>query len=251
MKVSVVIPCYNSEEYIEETLKSLVEQTYKNFEVVISDGGSDDNTLMLIKQYSDFLDIKLRSSNDKGMYDAINQGFSMASGDIYCYLNSDDIYEDYTLEHVVEIFEKHNEIEFVYGNMYMFGEKKKKIFYPILIKLFFKNVNYSMFGQPSTFWKSSLYNKVGGFNDELKMAGDYDYFCKCLDYPIYRTNRFLSSFRYHDASLTSNNSDLSVKEMELIRRYRFGINNQSKIIYFFSDMYFKFFNLVGKLLKNN
>ncbi|PJC86319.1 hypothetical protein CSW98_08860 [Vibrio sp. HA2012] len=257
MKFSIVIPTYNSEEFISETLDSLVDQTYKNFEVIISDGLSTDNTLAIVDSYSNKLNIFVRSSQDMGMYDALNKGFDLACGDIYCYLNSDDLYENNTLESVCDCFLKSPKTEFLFGNMYIFGKDyKQRVIYPPLIRTFFKNVNYSMFGQPSTFWKSELFVEVGGFDPQLKMAGDYDFFCRCLTSEISRSSSCLSSFRIHDSSLTSNYRNISVQEMQGIRHKYFNTKTRNPFLVFLSDLYFKVSNLhsicmrVRRSLKN-
>ncbi|EGU56684.1 glycosyl transferase family 2 [Vibrio nigripulchritudo ATCC 27043] len=244
MKFSIVIPTFNSEEFISETLDSLDSQTYKNFEVIISDGLSTDNTLSIAESYSKDFDVLVRSSKDSGMYDALNKGFDLASGDIYCYLNSDDLYEPDTLEVVLKQFMNEPNAEFIFGNMYIFTkEYKQKVVYPPLIKTFFKNVNYSMFGQPSTFWKSELYSEVGGFDSQLKMAGDYDFFCRCLDREISRSSKYLSSFRVHDSSLTSNHGDISLLEMQGVRSKYYNLKKRNPFLVIISELYFKVSNL--------
>ncbi|WP_076588992.1 glycosyltransferase family 2 protein [Vibrio ostreicida] len=250
MKFSVVIPTFNSSEYIHATLESLVSQSYKDFEVIISDGRSTDGTLDIVESFKGKLDIVVRSSRDKGMYDALNQGFELANGDIYCYLNSDDLYAFDALHLACEYFSKYNETEFLFGNMYMFGHDfKQKIIYPPLFKPFFISVDYSMFGQPSTFWKPELYKRVGGFDSSLKMAGDYDFFCKCLSSNIKRLSTCFSYFRVHPSSLTSNNIALSRREMSEIVERHFGIKNRSFFLRLVSDVYFKLFNISNSLRK--
>ena len=91
-KVSIVTACYNSEKYIEDCIKSIMRQTYDNVEHIIVDGGSTDGTLDIIKKYENQYNMRWISEKDNGMYDAITKGFRMASGEIYAWLNSDDMY---------------------------------------------------------------------------------------------------------------------------------------------------------------
>ena len=99
-KISVVMPCYNMEEYIEQTIKSILNQEYPNLELIIVDGGSTDNSLNIIKKYVDKVNI-LISEKDNGQYDAINKGFSHATGDIFCWINADDVYFSWTFKNQV------------------------------------------------------------------------------------------------------------------------------------------------------
>lgn len=98
LKITVVTAVYNGEEYIEECIKSIMNQTYQNFEHIIMDGGSTDNTLEIAKKYEKLYNVKIYSRKDNGMYDAIANGFELATGDILCWLNSDDMLMPWAFE---------------------------------------------------------------------------------------------------------------------------------------------------------
>ncbi|MEI7595850.1 MAG: glycosyltransferase [Bacteroidota bacterium] len=104
-KISLVLPCYNSEEFIEETLLSIKNQDYKNIELVIVDGGSTDNTCVIIEKYSD-LYTRFISESDNGQTDAINKGINFCTGDIFYWINADDFIEKNVLLEVAEEFIK-------------------------------------------------------------------------------------------------------------------------------------------------
>ena len=89
MRVTIVMPVYNGEQYIEYAIKSIVNQSYKNIQLILVDGGSTDGTMDIVNKYADAFDIII-SEKDKGMYDAINKGFSHADGELMLWLNSDD-----------------------------------------------------------------------------------------------------------------------------------------------------------------
>ena len=93
MKISIITVCYNSEKNIKDTLESVLKQTYKNYEYILVDGKSQDNTLKIIKKYEKKFKGKLKyiSENDKGIYDAMNKGIKLSTGDIVGLINSDDI----------------------------------------------------------------------------------------------------------------------------------------------------------------
>ena len=90
-KILIVTPCYNAERYIEYCIKSIKSQSYTNFEHIIVDGGSTDGTLDIIRKYEGSYNMRWLSEPDDGMYDAITKGFALSSGDIYAWLNSDDM----------------------------------------------------------------------------------------------------------------------------------------------------------------
>ena len=93
MKISIITVCYNSQKTIEKTIKSVLSQSYKNFEYIIIDGGSTDNTIEIIKKYKKKIDV-FKSKKDKGIYDAINKGIKYSTGSVVSILHSDDIFYD-------------------------------------------------------------------------------------------------------------------------------------------------------------
>ena len=103
MKFSIITPCYNSEKYLEECIKSIMSQKYKDFEHIIVDGGSTDGTLDILKKYERLYNMRWISEKDDGMYDAINKGMRMANGDVLSWINSDDVYHPWTLFSVNKI----------------------------------------------------------------------------------------------------------------------------------------------------
>ena len=116
MKISIITVCYNSAETIDETIKSVQAQTYENIEYIIVDGNSKDKTLELVQQYPDVV-TKWVSEPDKGLYDAMNKGIAMATGDYIGILNSDDtFFEPETIQKVVD-FLVENKVEACTGDI--------------------------------------------------------------------------------------------------------------------------------------
>ena len=130
-KISIVTATYNSGKTIKDTLESVLNQSYKNYELIVKDGGSKDNTLDICREYEQRFKgrIKIISSPDKGIYDAMNQGVGMATGDIVGILNSDDFYTaDDILITVANTFDKEPTIDAVYGDVhYVDNQNIKRI----------------------------------------------------------------------------------------------------------------------------
>ena len=121
LKISIITATYNSGKTIKDTLESVLNQSYKNYELIVKDGGSKDNTLDICREYEQRFKgrIKIISSPDKGIYDAMNQGVGMATGDIVGILNSDDFYTaDDILDRIVIEFDADKNIEAVYGDIH-------------------------------------------------------------------------------------------------------------------------------------
>ena len=173
MKISIITVCYNSEATLEDTIKSVAAQTYDDIEYIIIDGNSKDNTLKIIEKYPDVV-TKWISESDKGLYDAMNKGIAMATGDYIGILNSDDtFYEPQTLEKVVE-FLKMNHLDACTGDIVQHKNGRiirrysSKNWTPEKLKIGF------MAPHPSIFFKRSLFEKYGDYTLGYKIASDYE-----------------------------------------------------------------------------
>ena len=173
--VSIVTPVYNGEKYLEDTIQSIINQTYDNIEYIIIDGGSTDKTLDIIKKYEDKIAYWM-SEQDRGMYDGINKGFKMATGEIFAWLNADDKYYHSAVEIVVRIFNKYSKnIKWVTGipSIYDKDGLIVRVGYPACyFRRFIRMGLYrgdilGCIQQESTFWRKSLWEKAGGINSDL------------------------------------------------------------------------------------
>lgn len=187
MKISIITVCYNSEKTIEDTIKSVLNQTYKNYEYLIIDGNSKDNTLEIIKKYEQKFVGKLKyiSEKDKGLYDAMNKGINMANGDIIGIINSDDV-----LAHN-DVFEKINQIlkndnfDGVYSDLLFLDDSLTKA-----VRKFIAHKPSKKYGwhppHPTLYLKKQVYNKVGNFNVNYRIAADYDFMLRMIknDYKL-------------------------------------------------------------------
>ncbi len=121
MKISIITATYNSAATVRDTIESVLRQTYQNYEYIIKDGGSKDTTLDICREYAPKFNGKMRiiSSRDKGIYDAMNQGFQAATGDVLCLINSDDLFSrSDSMQLVVNAFEEDKLAECVYADLY-------------------------------------------------------------------------------------------------------------------------------------
>jgi glycosyltransferase involved in cell wall biosynthesis len=205
-KISVITPSYNQGIYIEETILSVLNQGYPNLEYIIIDGGSTDETVEIIKKYENQLSF-WSSAKDNGQCDAINKGFSIATGDIIGWLNSDDYYLADCLFTVAKCYLKqinHEREKFwLIGNCIAKGtihwRFKSKEFSKVELLSFWDNV----IGQPATFWAKSLIpNPV--LNEKLYYSMDLDLWLRMRDLsrPV-SINSDLAVARYYDTTKTS------------------------------------------------
>lgn len=184
-RFSIITICYNSEKTIERTIKSVLAQTFNDYEYLIVDGASVDNTVEIIKRYQPLFNGRLffSSEPDKGIYDAMNKGIKKAKGDIVGILNSDDWLEKDALMTVNSIYCEHNKSdECLYcGGMYFHNNGVKKEL-KVNLNSFRRQAHlYIMPGirHPATFVPKKIYERIGLFNDQMKMAADTDFILRC------------------------------------------------------------------------
>lgn len=173
-KVSVITVCRNAEEFIEQAINSRLEQTYENIEYIVIDGNSTDNTISVINKYLDKIYCFV-SEPDNGVYDAMNKGIKMASGDIIYFLNSDDkFYDKYVIENIIRFFQHNENVDFVYGPIIIFDPVTNESFVKTheYVK---KSYLFNNICQQAIFYKADSFKKVGLFDDTLKIVGDYEW----------------------------------------------------------------------------
>lgn len=169
-KVSIITVSYNSVNTIEQTIKSVLKQTYRNIEYIIIDGASTDGTQQIIEKYKDRIAFYI-SEKDDGLYYAMNKGIAKATGDIVGIINSDDWYVEDAVENMVT-FIMENGIELAYGKVVNIDSNGKKeiIGYKPLEEIWFHGVIH----HPSVFVKRKIYIEYGTFNTDYKIYSDYD-----------------------------------------------------------------------------
>ena len=172
---------FNAEKYLTGCLESVSNQSFHSAEHIVVDGGSTDGTLDILKHNS----ARWISEPDDGMYDAINKGLNLASGEIVGYINADDRYYPDSLSIVQERFRTNPEIDFVCGYCTYIDEQGRKLatFRPSPMAFrFLGNVRIT-FAQPTVFWRKRVLSEIGLFNAEYKTAGDAEFFYRLLNGP--------------------------------------------------------------------
>ena len=176
-KISIITACYNSQATIRDCLRSIATQHYENVEHIIIDGGSTDLTLKLISEYK-LQNQKVVSEKDEGIYDALNKGLKMASGEIIGFLHSDDMLaNNKVLDEVAKCFQGNFKLECVYGNLiYVDRDNIDQVVRRWQPTLFSKKL--LKFGwmppHPTVFFRSCVYEKIGNFDLKMKISADYD-----------------------------------------------------------------------------
>lgn len=206
-RISIITPSYNQGEYLEETIRSVLEQHYINFEHIVVDAGSNDRTIEVLNRYPH---VRWISEKDKGQAHAINKGIMMSTGDIVAYLNSDDLYRPGAFQAAAEVFAKEPETMIVVGNCDTIDEhsgttgflKAQYNGFEGLLRYWGWD-KWFCIPQQSVFWRRSLLSEVGLFDIRYHMVMDYDMWLRAAyRYPFRVIDRTLAAFRFSDNTKT-------------------------------------------------
>lgn len=223
-RISVVMPSFNQAAFLEAALRSVLDQRYPNLELLVLDGGSTDGSVEIIERYASQLTY-WHSRKDAGQADAIATGFAMSTGEILCWLNSDDLLLPGTLAFVGEFFRDHPRVDFLYGNRIVIdrdGTEIARHVWPWHLTR-----GHWALGQPLAqeccFWRRALYENVGGIDRSRFFVMDYDLFFRMWRAGRFRkTTRFLGALRQHEETKNARSQD--VRERELAEaRERYGL----------------------------
>lgn len=182
MKVSIITIAYNSETTIETTIRSVIAQSYPNIEYIIIDGKSKDSTLSIIEKYTSQIS-RVVSEPDKGIYDAMNKGVRMASGDIIGILNSDDFYADSdVIKNVVSLFER-TQCDATYADLVYVDRLDEQKILRTWISGDYRHGAFLkgwMPPHPTFFVKADVYKRFGQYSTELRSSADYEFMLRVL-----------------------------------------------------------------------
>lgn len=216
-KVSIVTPSFNQGKFLEQTILSVIDQKYPNLEYIIVDGGSTDNSVEIIKKYEKHLSYWV-SEKDKGQSDAINKGLRKVTGDLFNWLNSDDLLEDGALYKIAQAYTENPDKKlFVFGLSYFDGKKKtlrKWKITPADGIFFYCDPTIA---QPSMFYTWEAIKSIGMINSNLHYAMDYEWLIKFLfnfgEKAIFQSDFPVSVFRLHADAKTSQGEDNFVNDI--------------------------------------
>ncbi|HEY5587484.1 MAG TPA: glycosyltransferase family 2 protein [Candidatus Paceibacterota bacterium] len=222
-KISIITPSFNQGKYIEETILSVINQDYLNIEYLVIDGGSTDNTVDIIKKYENNITYWV-SEKDSGQSEAINKGFKKATGDIVCWINSDDILMPDALKTVSEYFVMNQDIDFLNGYTLRIDKSSKILFNHFILqpkKWYAKHGVYYV-SQQAMFWRTKVFDEIGYLDETFHARMDQEFLVRLLlnNYKIGFVNSILGAIRIHEDTKTSQNSDIWENDKnELIKRY--------------------------------
>lgn len=228
MKISIAVPSYNYAVYLHSCLNSILAQTYQSFEVLVADGGSSDNSLEVIKAFTDKDHrFKLVSQQDNGQSDAIMKCFKQASGDIFCYLNADDIFiSNDTFLYVVNSFSEYEKIDVISMKGYYISKEGRLLkeinhrYHPFDSTANMRNRTAVL--QPATFWRKEVSVEIP-FDINNHYSFDAVFFYKCyekfqwLDLP-----KIVAGHRLHGENKANPLNLKRVKELIEFERMKFG-----------------------------
>lgn len=225
IQLSIITPTYNSGKFLEDTIISIINQTYKNIEFIIIDGGSTDNTVDIIRKYEKSISYWV-SEPDKGQTDAINKGFKLSKGDLVGWLGSDDLLYPDTVEKIVNYIKKNNilldETGVIFGNVIAFHDDGREVLmdgHKINRKRLLNT--WPQVLQPGSFHPRQAINKVGLPDVNLNYCMDYDFWIRLLkDNKGLYLNEILARFRMHtDSKSVSQKYKFSIEILKINFKY--------------------------------
>lgn len=225
IKVSIIIPAYNAELYIQEAIESVLSQTFKDIELIVVDDSSIDRTAEIVKGFGSKLKY-LRHSENKGLSSARNSGFRQAQGEYIAFLDADDVWLPTKTEEQVKLLENDKELALVYSNCYLINEEGLHIgklfdsIKPYSGFVFRKLILDNFIPTSSVIIRKKILDELGGFNERLVVSQDFDLLLRIAEhYKIDFTNFPLLKYRVHPNSLGTIHRRLMFEEAISITKF--------------------------------
>lgn len=204
--ITIVTPSYNQGKFIEETLRSVILQNYPKLEYIVMDGGSTDETPVLLEKYSKWIAYR-QSEKDKGQCDALIQGFNRANGVLMNWINSDDILNEQGLYHIALAYLKNPGSDFIHGRNGIINSQSMptgEMPHPdddLEIRYLYE----MPYGQQACFFTHEMYMKAGGINPDMRFSMDYELYLRMhlQGLKAVRTDKMIGSYRTHENTKTS------------------------------------------------
>jgi glycosyltransferase involved in cell wall biosynthesis len=243
LKVSIITICLNSKEFIASTIESVLMQSYKNIEYIVIDGESTDGTLEIIKKYVGSIS-KYVSEKDKGIYDAMNKGVLLASGDIIGFLNADDIFYDNTvIQRIVSAF-TNDSTDSVYGNLvYVNRQDAVRITRRWKSKEFRDGLFEKSWtpAHPTFYCKRALYKQLGFYRTDFKIAADVELMYRFLQKYHIRSKYIDADFvRMRDSGVSNRGIQSTII---ITREMKKAINENGGHFNLVKYLFFKFLKI--------
>lgn len=205
MKISVVTISFNQARFLGECIDSVLKQDYPDIEYIVVDPGSTDGSRDIIERYRDKIS-KVIYEPDKGPADGLNKGFAAAQGDVFGFLNSDDVLESGALSRVAMYFKTHPNVDVVSGHSRIIDSdgKAMRSFYSDRFSLWMVAHRSAILSQASTFFRAEIFHRTGGFNTGNFVAWDGELFVEMaiVGARFSRVDEFWSKFRIHEDGIT-------------------------------------------------
>jgi len=224
-RFSIITPSLNQGKFIEQTICSVLSQQEVDLEYIVMDGGSSDETSSILEKYNG--ELKWRSEPDGGQTEAINNGLRLATGDIVCYLNADDLFLPGALQKVAHRFNSQPQVMWLTGQCSIVDSENREVRRPITVykNLLLRLRSFSLLlmtnfiSQPATFWRRSLLDELGLPDEDFRYVMDYEYWLRLYaKYPPAFLPEYLACFKIHPASKTTStgHKDAYVREEQAI-----------------------------------
>ena len=228
MKISIITVSKNAEDTIEDTIRSVIAQTYGNIEYIIIDGKSEDKTMSLISKYRKKISY-LDSKPDKGIYDAMNKGIKRASGEFVMFMNANDrFYGSTTLEKLVKEIQK-TSADIVFGDVIMFNPLIKKSFYWKYQKIDKGFLYYDNIPHQGSIFRTELFNKYGMYNLSYPSMADHEWFLRAFlanKVQVHYVSFPVVYFNFGGASTSWSKAQERKLEREKIRKQYFSFKER-------------------------
>ena len=225
--ITLITPCYNAQETIRETIESVLSQGFKDLQYIVVDGASTDGTMDIVREYEDRLD-KIISEPDEGMYDAIGKGFDRGTGEVFMYLNADDVLEPRGLQRVGEHFRDNPKSHVCYreDTITIGPWRFPNAAQPARVNMFSLLRGHILF-QDGVAFRKNAYRQIGGVDRSMRLAGDYDLWLRLSrHFRLDRAPGHVSSFRIRAGQLSTDMDAYGVEQ----RQSRARFNDRMRLI---------------------
>lgn len=202
MLLSIVVPSYNQGAYIRETLDSILAQDYRPIEVLVIDGGSNDDTVRVLESYAGTAELQWWSEPDRGVVDAVNKGFARVRGEIVAVQSSDDVYVPGAFSRVIAEFASDPETALIYGDVEYIDVRSRVVGRTTLPSFdLAQYVGKLMFiPQPAAFFRAEAMRAAGDWREDISYAADAEFYLRIASrFAVRKIDHVLARYRYHDA----------------------------------------------------